>query len=216
MGKIPESILKNKAFAIKKRKRKIQPYCTEAASLHCGDIKKGCDIFGLSNGSFSSVDLVDWVLCATGPADVVLATWTAAAGNLTRAGEFLKNGKIRTLRFLIDGSFVSRKPEYSYEMVKLFGNDCIRTVGIHAKFCLIKNDEWNVVINTSMNLTENKRVEDYRITDDADMMEYMLMMVDDIWDDEPAGDLFNQAAYSKNEKQGMLDYSNLSREDLGL
>ena len=216
MFKVPRAVAKKKAYKVKKRRRKIQPYCTDSAALHCGDITPGCDIFGLSNGSFSSVDIIDWVLGATGPADVVIATWTAAAGNLTRAESFLRNGKIKSLRFLIDGSFVSRKPEYCSEMVQLFGNDCIRTVGIHAKFVLVKNDLWNIVMNTSMNLTQNKRVEDYRITDDADMMAYMMEVVDDIWSEEKCGDLFNQNAYHETEKPSKYDFSGISAEDLGL
>ena len=44
---------------------------------------------------------------------------------------------------------------------------------VHAKFVLLKNESWNIVINTSMNLNANKTVENFQIIDDVVLYDFM-------------------------------------------
>jgi hypothetical protein len=62
-------------------------------------------------------------------------------------------------------------PELCELITENFG-DCIRTAKIHAKFCTIKNENWNIVLRTSMNLNSNPRIENFEISDDLRFFEF--------------------------------------------
>ena len=153
----------------------------ESARLSIGELERGCEIFGLTKGQFSLINLVEECLKQTGPADVNIATWTAAHAELKAAEAFLANGMIHSLRFLVDVSFPNRQPEYCRTLRETFGDDCIRATKTHAKFTTIRNEDWNLVIRTSMNLNENRRIEVFEISDDAGMAEYLETIVADFY-----------------------------------
>lgn len=97
-------------------------------------------------------------------ADVIISTWTAANVEIKNIEEFLTNGKINNLNFIVDRSFQTRQKKYYDMLLERFG-DIVAETSTHAKFILIKNNEWNIVIRTSMNLNENKRMENFEISD---------------------------------------------------
>jgi len=135
----------------------------------------------------------------TGPADVFVATWSAAAGDIEAAHKFLQNGKIRSIRFLVDYSFSSRKPEFCDELVATFGFDAIRVTVTHAKYFLIRNESWNLVIRTSMNLNYNPRFENFEISDDLEMADFMQTIVDEVWSSQEAAEGFGRPQENKNQ-----------------
>jgi hypothetical protein len=128
--------------------------CAKTVAEAVGPIEPGCEIYGLSKGQFSLIDLVEHVLGFTGPAEVVVSTWTAAGSDIDFAFRLLKNGAIQSLRFLVDISFPSRQPAYCAALRETFGDDCIRVTKNHAKFVLLRNAQWNVTIR---NLDEPQR-----------------------------------------------------------
>ena len=66
---------------------------TEAVS----DLKPGVEIFGFTKGQFSLLDLLQAVLAITGPADLVLSTWTAARREIQVMDEMAKAGTLRSM-----------------------------------------------------------------------------------------------------------------------
>jgi hypothetical protein len=80
-------------------------------------------------------------------------------------------------------------------MTELFGRDCIRAISTHAKFILARNDDWNVVVRTSMNLNENPRFENIEISDDPAFCGFMFEIADYIFTAVPEGK--NQSAMPK-------------------
>ena len=171
----------------------------ESAAQAIGDIEPGCEIFGFTKGQFSCIDLMLHCLKYTGPADVFVATWSAAAGDIEAAHKFLQNGKIRSIRFLVDYSFRSRKPEFCDELVATFGFDAIRVTVTHAKYFLIRNESWNLVIRTSMNLNYNPRFENFEISDDKAMADFMQTIVDEVWSSQEAAEGFGRPQENKNQ-----------------
>ena len=161
------------------RRRSVRRSHTGNAVEAIGPLSPGCEVFALTSGEFSMVDVLRHVLDHTGPAAVDLATWTAADGDLRRAHAFLLEGRITRLRFLVDPSFRSRKPEFCAVLVDLFGNDAIRTMPLHGKFATLRNDTWNVAIRSSMNLNLNKRIESVEISDDAMLAGFLADFVDE-------------------------------------
>lgn len=151
------------------------------------EFDKGREVYVMTYGQFSIMDAVDAVLEKTGPADVSISTWTAASADLSRSAEHLHNNRIRSIRFLVDRSFLTRQGRYAAKLIELFGENSVRTTRSHAKFVTIVNDEWNVVMPTSMNLNENRRLEFLHVADDPELCAFFNAVVDEVFAEEPAG-----------------------------
>lgn len=138
-------------------------------------------------GQFSLIDALWAVLRQTGPADVSIATWTAAGADTTRAEQFLRDGRIRSIRWLVDRSFETRQPKYCATLRHLFGDEVIRTTRSHAKFATIRNSEWSLAVRSSMNLNHNPRLETFEVSDDPGLADFLDSMFDEIFDGQPPG-----------------------------
>lgn len=181
--------------AVKKRDtlkgRKVRREITaRTAAEALGDIEAGCEIYCLTMGKFSLVDVIEHVLTFTGPAAVTVSTWTAASADIGFANRMIADGDITDLRFIVDYSFPSRQPAYCAALRERFGDDAIRITKNHAKFVLIRNDSWDIVVRTSMNLNECTRLETVELSDSADMAEWMQEVVDALF--EKQGDTFDR------------------------
>jgi hypothetical protein len=148
------------------KRRVIRAAKVGTATDAIGPLEKGCEIYCLTFGQFSLIDAICAIIEQTGPADVTLATWTAADADLTRAESMLASAKIRTMRYIVDRSFLTRMPHYCAAMRRLFGDECIRTTRSHAKWAVIRNERWTLAIRTSMNMNHNPRLENLEISDD--------------------------------------------------
>jgi len=146
-----------------------------------GRLSPGCEIFVLTYGQFSLIDAVAALVRKTGPADVVLSTWTAGNTDLSASANLLADGAFRSFRMIVDNSFLQRQPGYCRRMVDLFGEEVIRVWKGHAKFAAIRNDEWNIAARTSMNLNTNPRVENLEISDDPGLCDFLFQIADDLF-----------------------------------
>lgn len=178
----------------------------ETAAAALGPIEHGCEIFGLTMGQFSLVDIVTHVLRATGPADVTVSTWTAAGADMGFAMELLADGAIRRLRFVVDYSFPRRQPAYCDAMRERFGDDAIRVTKTHAKFVLVTNADWAIVIRSSMNLNENRRLESFELSDDLAMADHLGEVVDALWAEHAPG-----AQFEQHPGKNVRDFETLAR-----
>ena len=167
------------------RKTRKRFFNVEGVREYIGDLSKDTEIFGITKGQFSIIDVIQYVLEFAGPSHLMIATWTAAHADIKKAFEFLQSGNIKSIKFLVDRGFINRQPEYCAELQRLFGEDSIRFLRAHAKFCVIQNDNWNFVIRTSMNLNENKRMENFEITEDKEFCEYFKRFFDVSFDSIP-------------------------------
>lgn len=178
-----------KTFTRKTPARDVRLSRHASAQTALAGLAPGTEIHCLTYGQFSLLDAVAAILDITGPADVDISTWTAGGADLTHAETFLRNGKIHRLRFLVDRSFVTRQPGYCRELVRLFGDDAIRTTQTHAKFAAISAGSWKVAIHTSMNMNTNKRLEYIQVTDDPALWEFLTTAVDDVFAERQPGAL---------------------------
>lgn len=153
---------------------------TPAASAEAciGALSRGVAMTGLTMGQFSLLDLVEAVLRQTGPAGVVVSTWTTGIRDAERAAWLLEHGAITSFALLTDRSFPGRQPAYCKALVARFGEGAIRATRTHAKFALIRNAGWNVCIRSSMNLNANPRFEQFDLDDDAGLCAYFADHVD--------------------------------------
>jgi hypothetical protein len=152
-----------------------------SAKLAVGKIEKNTDTFILTYGQFSLIDGLMAILDQTGPAHISISTWTAAHAHLDKSAELLANSNILSFRMIVDRSFKTRQPKYFNHMIELFGSDSIREMRTHAKYLVITNDEWNIVVRTSMNLNENPRLENIEISENKDFADFFLSITDNIF-----------------------------------
>lgn len=181
--------------------RRVSLACRgESATKAIGKMEHGCEIFGFTKGQFSLIHLLDAVIEQVGPSDVVIATWSAADGDVEHAKQWIDAGRVKSLKMLVDFSFQSRKPDVCDALRARFGDDSLRVTVTHAKFVLVKSSKWNIVIRTSMNLTHNPRFENFEISDDPQMYAFMQSIIDETWSDQSISQGFTQKP-ADNRKQ---------------
>lgn len=144
------------------------------------------DVVGLTFGQFSLLDLIDAALEITGPADVAISTWSAGFYDIEAAERFRDSGRIRKIRFVMDSS-AKRGQASVTDVDKVFGEGTVRATRSHAKFATITNDDWNVVITSSMNLNLNPRCEQFEMTDCPERAALFVGFVDEIFNELPTG-----------------------------
>lgn len=149
---------------------------------------KGLDVVGLTYGQFSLIDLIEATLAITGPADVTISTWSAGFYDVEAAVKFRDSGLLRSIRFVMDSS-AKRGQATAGDVIDLFGPDSMRGTRSHAKFVIIANEEWDVLITSSMNLNLNPRLEQFEMTDDKERCQLFQAFVDSIWAELQPGDL---------------------------
>lgn len=142
---------------------------------------------GLTNGSFSLISLIEAILDITGPAEVTISTWSAGLYDAGAVNSLKASGLIKDIRLILDRSFKTRQKGYSLYIQDVFSEEKIRTTNTHSKFVLIKNDEYNVCIRSSMNLNENKRCENFDIDDDVDIFNLFNNFANDLFNKMPKG-----------------------------
>lgn len=152
--------------------------CGESAARCIGEIAKGSDIFGLTKGDFSMIDILRHIAKQIGPCRIDIGTWTAAAADIKQAEAMLNDNNIISMRWLVDRSFPNRQGAYYKSLLEKFGQNSVRLARFHAKFILLENDDWSVAVRTSMNLNENKRIEFYEISEGSPISGYLRHIVD--------------------------------------
>lgn len=150
----------------------------ESAARCIGRIEKGCDVFGLTKGDFSMIDILRHVVREIGPCRIDIGTWTAAHSDVRSAYDMLGDGRIQAMRWLVDRSFPQRQPKYFESLRRQFGHDCVRLARFHAKFILLENDGFSVAVRTSMNLNLNQRIEFFEISEGSPISGYLRQVVD--------------------------------------
>jgi len=145
----------------------------ETAIKAVEDLTPHQDLFGFTMGQFSLIELLEAILEKTGPASITISTWTAANADLGDVLKFIKKGLVVEARFLLDFSFQRRQPAVAQSIRQNFGPDSVRVTRNHAKFFLVENEAWKLTCKTSMNLNTNPRFEDFDISNDAQLFNFL-------------------------------------------
>ena len=204
------------AVGRKVAKRKIQRAFNgegALATLKSAGFGRGMEVFGFNKGQFSAIDLMDAILTFSGPAHVTIGTWTAAHADVKRAEQFIRTGRAVGMTWMVDRSFQTRQPQYCALLRETFGDDCIRVSSSHAKFMLISAGDWRVVVQMSMNLNQNARVESFWVADDADLYDAYNGIVQEIFAAQQPGEGFAKStkaradmnALGANDKSSFFD-----------
>ena len=127
------------------------------------------------------LDLLTAITELTGPCAFTLSTWTAAHHEIEALAALHRSGIITQARFLIDFSFARRDPAAAQHIRTAFGLEAVRVAQNHSKFALFANQDWTLVLRTSMNLNMNPRFEDFTIANDPDLFAFLDRILDEIW-----------------------------------
>ena len=109
-----------------------------------------------SYGRWSMHDLMIYILKQTGPADVLVTTWSISEAAVREMLLKHKEGLIKSIKFLIDPRIKVRNPK---PLQLLAANFPYKFIACHAKVTTIENENWNISIVSSANMTNNPRFE---------------------------------------------------------
>jgi hypothetical protein len=129
---------------------------TGLITKHFEGLTNNRDLHFWSFGNFNMMRLVFWVLKQTGPAEILMSTYSISPKSLEAVLRHRESGLIKQIRFLVDNRVRSLSPKPFDMLVRSFEYKCI---SIHAKVALIWNDKWKVTIVSSQNATDNPKME---------------------------------------------------------
>jgi hypothetical protein len=170
-----------------RRDRQLLTAKVGSAAQAFGGLEPGAEVFALTHGQFSLIDALVYLSNLTGPCDLSVCTWTAGTKDLQHMASLLAAGRFRSVRWLVDRSFITRQPAYCRTLRELFGDDCIRTTRSHAKFVTMRNETWDLAIRTSMNLNHNPRMECIEVSDDPALADFIDSQFDLYFTEQDAG-----------------------------
>ena len=163
------------------KREKMLLWRKESAVEAVAPLTQSVEVYGLTKGQFSMLDLLKAVLVKTGPAALDFSTWTANRKEALELAAMKQRGELTAVRWLVDMTFVRRDPEAAAAIRADFGADAIRVAHVHAKFALFGNADWKLVLRTSMNLNMNPRTEDYHLAHDPELFGFIQNIMDRIF-----------------------------------
>jgi len=139
-----------------------------------GPLQPGGRVFLLSKGAVSAGDVVTWALEQTGPADLLVSTWTISPAEISSLKRLVDSGRIRSFRLLTDFSFQRRHPSYAALLRATFGPEAVALTICHAKLAVISNATWAIVVRSSANMNRASRTEYHEISADRGLAEFIV------------------------------------------
>lgn len=154
-------------------------YLTSEESLltkRLGNISPGESKHFWSFGNFNMMRLVFWILEQTGPAEIILSTYSISPKTLQGVMNRREKGIIKDIRFIVDNRVRSLSPKPFDLMVSNFNYRCI---SIHSKVACIWNDDWKISVVTSQNATDNPKWERGTIFTDRQIFDFDKKVLED-------------------------------------
>jgi hypothetical protein len=135
-----------------------------------GEIVKNQSYQFVSDGNWSMHQLLEYLLEITGPAHVVLSTFSIGEVSIRSLYNLKQAGSILSLKCLFDKGLPKRKLSLLYFANNVF--DYAALYANHSKILVIINDQWSVAVNASANFTPNFRIEAGVITTKPNEVSY--------------------------------------------
>jgi len=146
---------------------------------HLGKIILGEDKHYWSYGNFNMMRLIFWILEQTGPAEIILSTYSISTKTLQGIINRREKGIIKDIRFIMDNRVRSLSPK---PFAILAANFEYRCTSIHAKVACIWNDQWKISVVSSQNATDNPKIERGTIHTSAEVFEFDKHILENVFD----------------------------------
>jgi hypothetical protein len=137
-------------------KHEFVGFANEILKKHIGEIPKDRAVHFITSGRYSAHDLLLYILKQTGPADVLISTWSISEAAIRSIVQKYEEKIIRSIGFLIDPRIKNRNPK---PLQMLIANFKYKFKACHAKVTLIGNESWKISVIGSANMTQNPRIE---------------------------------------------------------
>ncbi len=121
-----------------------------------GKLEPGRCIHFYSWANFNLVKLMLYLLKQTGPAHVMMTSYSFSQKSIEALYARKQSGLIQSIRVLVDNRVKVMSPK-PFQM--LAGSFDYRCTSVHAKVALIWNDTWKISVITSQNATDNPKLE---------------------------------------------------------
>jgi len=164
--------VKSKAHSLKSKKKRVVGKENSICKDVIGQLEQDTVLQFVTKGEWSTHDLLFHILNQVGASEVTIATWSVSSPVVAQIANLLESGMITKLDGLFDWRMKVRCPEA--EQFLKFNCANIRLINCHAKVTVIKNDNWNITIVGSANLTNNPRIESGVIFTDKETADFNL------------------------------------------
>ncbi len=134
----------------------LVPLRVGALTKSIGELVPGRTKHYYSDGNFNLMRLVFHLLKQTGPAHIIMSTYSISQTTLEQIQNRVDKKEILSIRFLIDNRVKVMSPKPFQLLKESFPYACI---SLHAKVALIENQDWKLTIVTSQNATDNPKLE---------------------------------------------------------
>jgi len=141
--------------------------------------------FFFSKGQFSLVDLAVALTAITGPASFQCAVWTGTKSSLEQIGTLADSGRITEARWVLCDSQRDMNEDRLKYLLDIFGVDQVRVVPLHAKIMTLRNDDWAITVQSSANMTLNRSVEQFDVTDSEKLFGFVDRFFDEVFAETP-------------------------------
>lgn len=131
-----------------------------------------------SNGRFALHDIIIFYADRLKQADVIVSSFNLsveAARKFIRAWDF---GKFKSLRFILN---MQKRSNFIKALRMIDGKFPVKFMNIHAKVALIWNEEYNITVITSGNLSSNNNIERGMIFFDKQTFDFDFKRMDDVF-----------------------------------
>lgn len=146
-----------------------------------GMLVPGKDKHFYSSGAFNLIQLIFYMLKQTGPAHLLLTTYSISMDSITALHRKMEAGELLSVRFLIDNRVRSISPKPFDYLVTTFPG-CYRCLALHAKVALLHNEDWKITVVGSQNATHNPKLERGIIHTDTGIFDFDFKMLNDEFD----------------------------------
>jgi len=134
-----------------------------------GQLENGKEHHYYSRGNFNLVRLICYLLKQTGPAHVMLTSYSFSRESIEMLQNRVQKQAILSFKVLLDNRVRVMSPLPFQMIAASFDYRCI---SVHAKIALIWNDDWKITIITSQNATDNPKLERGVIFTDSEIFDF--------------------------------------------
>jgi hypothetical protein len=145
---------------------------------HLDKLIPGQDKHYWSYGNFNMMRLLFWILEQTGPAEIILSTYSISPKTLQGVINRQEKGIIKNIRFIVDNRVRSLSPK---PFALLAANFEYRCTAIHAKVACVWNENWKLSVVSSQNATDNPKIERGTIHTSVDVFEFDKRILEDVF-----------------------------------
>lgn len=172
---------KGRALRYASKATRIVAHRTGTAAEVIGSLAPGVRVTGVTAGQFSAVDAMEHMVDELGPADVRLSTWTTGIYDVRRTRGIQTEGRIKSIRMLLDRGTFEKSPKYAGPLIEVLGVDAFCCLSVHAKVTIVSGERGRAVMRSSMNLNKNLRTEQFDIDVDEEVAGFYEAWFDALW-----------------------------------